>query len=99
MNCYEKFVDNLSIRLAPLHQLLQKDAPGKWETQQIKAFEEVKQLLAKVPVLGQYNPGKPFTLATDASPYGIGITSHFNTCSVSKSQHQQWHLHNYRDGH
>ena len=77
VNYYGKFVDNLSTRLAPLHQLLQKDAHWKWETQQTKAFEEVRQLLAKVPVLGHYNPEKPLTLATDASPYGIGaVLSH-----------------------
>ena len=77
VNYYGKFVDNLSTRLAPLHQLLQKDAPWKWETQQTKAFEEVRQLLDKVPILGHYNPEKPLTLATDTLPYGIGaVLSH-----------------------
>ena len=64
---------------------MQKGLPWKWERQQNKAFEEVKQLLTEVPVLGHYDPEKPLTLATDASPYVIGaVLSHSMPDGIEK---------------
>ncbi len=77
VNYYGKFMSNLSTKLAPLYQLLKKKANWQWGPTEMKTFEEVKKMLSEVPVLEHYDPEKPLTLATDASPYGVGaVLSH-----------------------
>ena len=75
VNYYGKFLDKLSSVLSPLYCLLNKTATWKWGQTERKAFETVKEKLSKAPVLEHYDPEKPLTLATDASPYGVGAVS------------------------
>ena len=72
VNYYGKFLDNLSSVLTHLYHLLNKTATWKWGQTERKAFETVREKLSKAPVLEHYEPEKPLTLATDASPYGVG---------------------------
>ena len=77
VNYYSKFLEHLSTELAPLYTLLKKKSKRKWGPSEDEAFKLVKQQLAEAPVLEHYDPRKPLTLATDASPYGIrAVLSH-----------------------
>ena len=72
VNYYAKFLPNLSSLLAPMYNLLRKDAPFTWNQDCAKALSEVKKLLSSDKLLVHYNPDKPLTLACDASPVGLG---------------------------
>jgi transposase InsO family protein len=77
VNYYAKFLPNLSSVLAPLYNLLRKDAPFTWNQDCVKALAEVKRLLSSDKLLVHYDPHKPITLACDASPVGLGcVLSH-----------------------
>ena len=69
---YRYFVPNYSNIARPLIKLTQKATPFHWEKEQIKAFETLKTLMCRRPVLRQPNYVKPFFLSTDASAYGVG---------------------------
>lgn len=77
MKYYNRFLPHLSTWLTPLYALLQKHTTWKWSTKCQEAFEEVKALITSEQVLTHFNPELPFTLACDASPYGLGaVLSH-----------------------
>lgn len=68
---------NLSTKLYPLNQLLQKEKEWQWTKQCEEAFQEAKKALTSEEVLTHYNPAVEIRLACDASPYGIGaVISH-----------------------
>ena len=63
--------------MTPLYRLLHKKTKWTWGKTETEAFELVKAQLAKFPVLVHYDPTRPLTIATDASPYGVGaVLSH-----------------------
>ncbi|XP_077528611.1 uncharacterized protein LOC144141005 [Haemaphysalis longicornis] len=62
----------MSSLLAPLYQLLCKNAGCVWGEAQDTAFANAKQCLLAAGVLVHYDPAKPFKLECDASPHGIG---------------------------
>ena len=77
LNYYHKFLPNLATILAPLHQLLQKDAVWKWTQKQEDSFLKAKSLLHFSSLLVHYDPSKSLSISCDASPYGLGaILSH-----------------------
>ena len=68
---------NLSTKLAPLYNLLQKEAKWQWGTKQIKAFQDAKNALQDNTLLVHYDSSKQLVLACDASPHGLGaVLSH-----------------------
>ena len=69
---YRYFVPNYSMIARPLIELTKKAVPFHWETPQRKAFETLKTLMCRRPILRQPEYKKPFFLATDASAYGVG---------------------------
>jgi hypothetical protein len=69
---YRYFIPNYSLIARPLIELTRKAVPFHWEQPQFKAFEHLKSLMCRDPVLRQPNYAKPFFLATDASAYGVG---------------------------
>uniref|UniRef100_A0A914VIB5 RNA-directed DNA polymerase n=1 Tax=Plectus sambesii TaxID=2011161 RepID=A0A914VIB5_9BILA len=74
---YGKFLPKLSDQLAPLHQLLKKDANDKsikykWSAACQDAFERIKHDLSSPLMLSHYQPELPIVLAADASSKGIG---------------------------
>jgi len=71
-NYYRKFVPNFSAIASPLTALLHKDTPYQWESDQQKAFDELKTRLITTSVLLFPDSAKPFTLTTDASDFAIG---------------------------
>ncbi len=74
INYYGKFIPNAATILAPLNDLLRKDAKWKWAEECQKSFElaNYKQTLISSDVLMHYNPELPIRMAGDASAYGIG---------------------------
>ena len=72
INYYGKFIPNAATLLAPLNELLRKDAKWKWTQRCQSSFEQAKQTLMSSEVLIHYNPALPIRLAGDASAYGIG---------------------------
>ena len=71
---YDQFVPHYATLRAPLDQLLRKTEPDviQWDPSTIKAFEVLRQVLTKEPILQLPDGDFPFTLQTDASDTGLG---------------------------
>ncbi len=69
---YRYFIPNYSKIAQPLLDLTKKTTPWHWEEPQFKAFETLKTLMCRKPILLQPNFAKRFYLQTDASAYGVG---------------------------
>lgn len=77
VNYYHKWLKDVASIAKPLYDLLQENAPFHWTKSCSDAFETIKQMIASDQVLIKYDPDLPVTLATDASPSGIGaVLSH-----------------------
>ena len=70
----EKFCKHLSTASQPLRQLEKKVVEWHWQRPQSKAFNEIKDLVTKAPVLRYFDVSKNITIQCDASQYGIGVT-------------------------
>ena len=70
---YRRFAgSNFAHVAAPLHKLTSKDSRWYWSKECQQSFENLKDLLARPPILAYPDFSKPFLLATDASDVGIG---------------------------
>lgn len=67
-----KFIENLSNITAPLRILLKNYVPWVWEKQHSDAFNKLKEVLVKQPVLQYYDPNKPIIISADSSKNGVG---------------------------
>ena len=77
INYYQKYLPNLSTILAPLHSLLEKGKPWRWNKEHQGSFNKSKELLKSSQLLVHYDPEKELILACDASPCGLGaVLSH-----------------------
>ena len=77
INYYHRFIPNLAAILRPLYGLLQKTQKWYWSEAHERAFCRAKEEIVSMRVLTHYDPDLPITLATDASPYGLGaVLSH-----------------------
>lgn len=70
---FRRFVAGFSRVAYPLTNLLKKDAKFEFNEECLAAFNTLKQLLVKAPVLTIYDPTKETELHTDASSQGYGI--------------------------
>lgn len=71
------YYHNASTAMAPLYQLLRKEAQWEWGPCQQQAFNKVKDLLKSTHFLAHFDPRKPLILECNASPQGIGaVLSH-----------------------
>lgn len=76
-NFFHKFIRNLSMKLAPLHQLLtgyKKNSKKliQWSSQADAAYDQIMEDIRSCPRLFFLNPHDPVFLHTDASDFGIG---------------------------
>ncbi|CAH2097604.1 unnamed protein product [Euphydryas editha] len=67
-----KFIPNMSDLTNPLRELLHKDTNFIWEHYHEEAFNKIKQVLQRPPVLRLYDVNKPVTLTVDASSKNLG---------------------------
>ena len=72
VNFLSFFLDKLQILLQPIYYLTRKSVPFLWDPEQQKAFEMIKELLTKPPVLLIPNTKDPFILYSDTCKTGCG---------------------------
>lgn len=65
-------IENLADKTALLRNLLRKDTPFLWEANEQKAFDNLKEIICKAPVLVHFDPKTPCVLSVDCSQYGAG---------------------------
>ncbi|GBN68939.1 Transposon Tf2-6 polyprotein [Araneus ventricosus] len=63
---------NLTTIANPLNNLTKKDVKFKWSKDCQVAFEQIRKEICSPKVLVHYDPELPLTLASDASPVGVG---------------------------
>ncbi|KAF8761144.1 hypothetical protein RHS01_00185 [Rhizoctonia solani] len=66
------FVANFSHLARPLHNLVKKDTPWKWDTKEQEAFHGLKDAITNALVLCHMDPTKPYFLEMDASGAALG---------------------------
>ena len=69
-----KFVPNFATISSSLWDLTSKDVKWQWGAKESKAFQEIKDLLTRAPVMAYMYHGQGATtrLTNDASPVGVG---------------------------
>lgn len=72
VNYYRRFIKNYSSLASPLTDLLKKDRPWKWDESCQGAFEDLKEMVTKEPVLVLPDFNKIYEIHTDASDFAIG---------------------------
>ncbi|KAJ8655623.1 hypothetical protein O0I10_008711 [Lichtheimia ornata] len=74
VNYFQQHIPNRSLLMAPLSALTTKKVlkPSDWTPLCQTRFDQLKELLTKVPTLGHPDLRYPFAVATDASDVGIG---------------------------
>ena len=72
VNYYRDMWPRRSEVLAPLTELCSKTTKFKWTDRQQKAFEDIKQIVAKETLLAYPNFNEPFVIHTDASDQQLG---------------------------
>ena len=69
---FRRFIPNFAQISRPLSNLTKKNAIWKWSTEEIQAFQKLKEKLVTPPILQQVKENQPFFIRTDASNYAIG---------------------------
>ncbi|KAM3460760.1 hypothetical protein MY5147_009988 [Beauveria neobassiana] len=72
VNFYRKFLSGYGDISRPLTNLTKKDVGFKWTDPEAEAFQKIKDLVTKEPVMKAPDPEKPYELETDASDYALG---------------------------
>ena len=72
MSYYRRFMPHFSEVAKPLIKLTEKDQDFRWQDEQERAFQQMKELLITAPVLAHPRTEGLFVLDTDASNEGIG---------------------------
>jgi hypothetical protein len=68
---FRHFVRNYASIARPLTQLLKQDQAWQWTEVEESAFQELKEVLARRPVLAVHRPGAATEVHTDASTIGV----------------------------
>jgi hypothetical protein len=69
---YRKFIKDFSRIARPMLTLLKKDEPFLWGNKQQVAFDQLKEMLVKAPILSYPDFNRPFIIYTDISGIGLG---------------------------
>ena len=67
-----RFSENLSTTSDPLRTLLRKDTAFIWEANELRAFDQLKELISNAPLLKYFNPAERVEVQVDASSTGLG---------------------------
>ena len=92
VNFLSTFCKNLRQLLIPIYELTKKHARFVWTDKHQKAFDEIKQLLVKPPVLRMVNGNGFFRLESDTSRTAAGATLYQwqNNEWVLVGYHSKW---------
>ena len=71
-NYYRRFVKDFARVALPMNKLTRKDEKWKWEEEQQKAFESLKQIFTSRPTLATPDLDKEFRVEADASNFATG---------------------------
>ena len=71
---YRRFIRNFSKIARPLTNLLQKDVRFKFDENCLNAFNILKQVLLKAPMIQPPDWKKPFDLLCEANHESVGVT-------------------------
>jgi transposase InsO family protein len=71
-NYYREFIPRFSEIAQPLTNLTKKDVQFQWGDVEQAAFERLKELLVRAPVLAPFDPEKETRVQPDSSGYCIG---------------------------
>ena len=69
---YRRFIKDFSKIALPLSRLLQKDVDFEFDSECVKAFEELRKVLTIAPIVRSPNWTLPFEIMCDASNYAVG---------------------------
>ena len=67
-----RFIPDLSDKTYPLRQLIKDKNEFIWQEVQEKAFNKLKNIISREPVLKYFDPLKHVTISVDASKNGLG---------------------------
>ena len=74
---HRKHIPHFSTITACLFDLIKPSVAFEWKEEHQKAFETIKDKLLEAPGLALPDMTRPFTLTTDASGVGVGVTLSF----------------------
>ena len=74
VNYLSMFLESLQMILVPIYNLTRKKVKFQWEREQQEAFQKIKTLLIKPPILMIPNGTDPFTMYSDISKKGCGAS-------------------------
>jgi hypothetical protein len=75
-NFYWLFIPHFATLLAPLTKLIKKDAIFQWDESCQQAFNELKELFVKAPILAHFEEGREMVVKADASGWATrGVLS------------------------
>ncbi|CAK1599497.1 unnamed protein product [Parnassius mnemosyne] len=93
VNYLSKFIPKYSERIFPLTRLLKKDTEWCWESEQQNAFDLLKYLISKSPVLALYDVSQPAVVSVDASSVALGAVLlqggrpiEYTSCTLTDTQ-------------
>ncbi|UYV73599.1 K02A2.6-like [Cordylochernes scorpioides] len=69
-----KFMPNISMISGPLRKLTMKNSTWSWRKNHQAAFEQIKDLASKAPILRYFDADKSIAIQCDASKHGLGAT-------------------------
>ena len=67
-----RFIPNYASITTPLRLLTRQDTPWKWEQEEQRALDELKEALVGDQVMSYFDPRKKTEIIVDASPTGLG---------------------------
>ena len=84
INYLGRFIANLSTISEPVRKLLGKDIAWHFDTPQIKAVDQLKQMITSSPILKFFDTQIPIRISCDASQSGLG--------AILEQKHgEEWH--------
>ena len=67
-----RFIPDYATITTPLRLLTRQDTPWKWEQEEQKALDKLKEALVGDQVMSYFDPRKKTEIIVDASPTGLG---------------------------